>query len=84
MKFVNATSVILMVLSAVIAAHLGWSWIEEGYGLHPAIAYPVATSLIFMAIGYTAYLFAEARLNSREAAEAYIASIYASPAKALL
>jgi uncharacterized membrane protein len=52
----------LMVAISVLLFQLGLHWIDDGYGLHPAIAFPIASLLpIFTYIGFTklyAYLTA--------------------------
>ncbi len=38
----------LMTVIAILFGQMGWSWIEQGHGLHPAVAYPIATSAVWV------------------------------------
>lgn len=40
---------------ALMYGWLGWSWMTEGYGLNPVIAFPITTLLILVPIIGAAY-----------------------------
>lgn len=46
---------VLLTVICIVSANLGFSWIQEGHGLHPAIAFPIAT-ICMMLIALLLYL----------------------------
>lgn len=51
MPFINVVTIVMLTLIAIIANGLGFDWLNEGHGLHPAIAFSIAATCICIIIG---------------------------------
>lgn len=49
-QVIRALVYMMLAIAAYMSSNLGFSWIEEGHGLHPAIAFSVATSCVWAII----------------------------------
>lgn len=49
-RVIRCLTMIVLSLIAYMSNELGFRWIEEGYGLHPALAFGIATSCVWSVI----------------------------------
>lgn len=56
MQLVRISTILFVLCISVLSTMLGMDWILDGYGLHPAVAFPLA----ILSMAYFLHLFIKA------------------------